>query len=71
MNRPPLHETSHFSPSNLMSSQDAVNLRLMDRVQGKHREASGFDLELEAKVVGSPLLERPNGKSELTPPSHS
>ena len=54
-------------PTVLMPSHDAVNLRLMDRVQGKNREASGFDLELEAKVVGSPLLELTNGKCELTP----
>jgi len=54
-----------------MASQDAVNLRLMDRIQGKNREASGFDLELEAKVVGSPLLELINGNSELTPQSRS
>jgi hypothetical protein len=54
-----------------MPSNDAVNLRLIDRIQGNNREASGFDLELEAKVVGSPLLELTNSKSELTPPSHS
>jgi hypothetical protein len=51
-----------------MPCNDAVNLRLMDPVQGKDRDASGFDLELEAKVAGSPFLELTNGKSELTPP---
>jgi len=55
-------------PTVLMPSHDAVNLRLMDWIQGRNREASGFDLELKAKVVGSPLLELTNGKSELTPP---
>ena len=55
-------------PAIVMPIHDAVNLRLVDRIQGRNREASGFDRELKAKVVGSPLLERPNGKSELTPP---
>jgi hypothetical protein len=51
-----------------MPSQDAVNLRLVDWIQGNNREASGFDLELKAKVVGRPFLELTNGKSEITPP---
>ena len=55
-------------PAIVMPSHDAVNLRLVDRIQGNNREASGFDRELNAKVVGRPLLELPNGKSELTPP---
>lgn len=41
-----------------MQAHDPVNLRLMKRIPGNDREVSGFDLELEAKVVGSPLLER-------------
>jgi len=35
-------------PAIVMPSQDAVNLRLMYRIQGSNREASGFDRELKA-----------------------
>jgi hypothetical protein len=36
-----------------MQAHDPVNLRLMKRIPGNDREVSGFDLELEAKVVGA------------------